>query len=412
MTDGRRQLIAVGAVGGRGAAAVADTIRDTHLAIADRAFTMSGPGALPAHRLHDAISRGVYASVATGVRFGGLAAGYAAARRSRRRTSTTALTDRPRGATTIGALNGAWGDWLHAERSPLALPMTVRRDDRDVPLDDAGLRAAYPDATGDLAVFLHGLCESDVSWRLHARRHYGDARSTHATRLQAELGLSPVTIRYNTGRHICDNGDTLAHLLSDLVEHWPVAVERITFVGHSMGGLVARAACHRAEADDFPWLDRVARVVYLGAPHLGAPLEVAATAAALALRRLPETRPLARALASRSVGIKDLRYGDVTADDWSSLADLDAWRSEPAGCTPLLASADHYFLGVTLGQQPDTRLARIVGDALVPWSSASGAGPRRRLEVSVDRSRHLGGLHHFDLLNHPRVYAVLQEWLA
>ena len=117
-------------------------------------------------------------------------------------------------------------------------------------------------------------------------------------------------------------------------------------------------------------------------------------------------------MASRSVGIKDLRFGDIRAEDWAEIADLDAWRTEPAECTPLIDSATHYYVGATIGRRNDTVAARVIGDALVPWASASGSGRRRRLALDVDHGRHLGGLHHFDLLNHPRVYAVLEEWLG
>jgi pimeloyl-ACP methyl ester carboxylesterase len=288
----------------------------------------------------------------------------------------------------------------------------VRHDDRDLPVTTEALRAAHPDATGDIAVFVHGLCETDVSWRFAAATHYGDLRSTHGSRLRADHGLTPVVLRYNTGRHICDNGDDLASLLDDLVAAWPVPVERLTLIGHSMGGLVIRAACHAAGEPGAPWVPLVRRIVYLGSPHLGAPLEVAVTAAGVALRKIPETRPLGDALASRSVGIKDLRFGDIRAADWAEVADPDAWRAEPVECTPLLETAEHFYVGATIGRRNDTVAARVIGDALVPWASASGTGRRRRLALDVDRGRHLPGLHHFDLLNHPRVYAVLRDWLG
>ena len=60
-----------------------------------------------------------------------------------------------------------------------------------------------------------------------------------------DLGYTPVFVRFNTGRHISENGASLAALLDELVADWPVEVERIAIVGHSMGGLVARSACHR-----------------------------------------------------------------------------------------------------------------------------------------------------------------------
>jgi pimeloyl-ACP methyl ester carboxylesterase len=201
-------------------------------------------------------------------------------------------------------------------------------------------------------------------------------------------------------------------LLGRIVDEWPLPVSRLTLVGHSMGGLVIRAACHRAAAGEELWLPLVQRVVYLGSPHLGAPLEVAATALGIALRRLPETRALGKALATRSVGIKDLRYGDIRVDDWANIDDLDDWRREPLECTPLIDTATHYYIGATIGRRNDTIAARVIGDALVPWASASGSGAKRRLALEVDRGRHLGGLHHLDLLNHPRVYGVLNEWLS
>ena len=400
------------AVGGRGIAAMTTAIRDVHVAIARRAFRASGPGARPAQLLHDGISRAVYATVATSARTAATATGIAVAARAATDSAYRPLAERPRGNAVVGALNGAWGDLLARTHSPLALSMSVRQDRCDVPLTPEGLQTAFPDATGDVALFVHGLCETDASWRLGAARHYGDSHSTHGSRLQAVTGLTPVYLRYNTGLHISDNGEQLDDLLAQLVKHWPVPLTRLTLVGHSMGGLVIRSAAHRDCTGKRRWTPLVARVVYLGSPHLGAPLEVGAAAAARALRRLPETEPLARALASRSVGIKDLRFGDLVADDWAAYDDLDAARAEPASCLPLLESAEHFYIGATLSRRHDTVAARIVGDALVPFHSASGTGKTRRLGLHVDKGRHLAGLHHFDLLNHPRVYEVLSRWLA
>jgi pimeloyl-ACP methyl ester carboxylesterase len=402
------QTRAAGDLAGRGLAATTGLIRDTHLAIAQRAFSLSGRAARPARVTHDLISRTVYATVGGGLRVAGAAAGSVAAARG----GAVAMADRPRGNVVLGALNGAWGDRLVTWSSPLALSMTLRYDDHDLDVERAALSRAYPDTTGDVVVFLHGLCETDASWRLGAREHYGDPRSTHGKRLRESCGITPIYLRYNTGRHVCDNGDDLAALLTQVVDEWPVPVTRLTLVGHSMGGLVVRAACHRAHADAASWLPLVQRVVYLGSPHLGAPLEVGARAVAGALHKLPETRSLARALASRSVGIKDLRFGDIRADDWAEVEDLDAWREEPRECAPLIDTATHYYIGATIGRRTDTVAARVLGDAFVPWSSASGMGARRGLALDVDRGRHLGGLHHFDLLNHPRVFAVLRDWLT
>lgn len=400
------------AIGGHAVAAATSAVRDVHVAIARRAFSLGGPAGRPAHLLHDGISRTVYATVGGGTRVTATATGLAVAARAAADPSYRPLSERPRGNAVVGALNGAWGDLLARSRSPLAVSMSVRQDRADVPLTGDALRTAFPAATGDVAVFVHGLCETDASWRLGAARHHGDPRSTHGTRLAAETGLTPVYLRYNSGLHICDNGAHLDDLLGELVAHWPTPVMRLTLIGHSMGGLVIRSAAHRDCSTAARWTPLVKRVVYLGSPHLGAPLEVGAAAAARALRRLPETEPLARALASRSVGIKDLRFGDVLADDWAPYDDLDGVRPEPDRCAPLLEGADHFYVGATLTRRHDTVAARVLGDALVPFHSAAGEGRARRLGLQVERGRHLAGLHHFDLLNHPRVYAVLEEWLV
>jgi pimeloyl-ACP methyl ester carboxylesterase len=412
-TSTAAEVRAATVLAGRGIAATTSMIRDLHVAIARRAFRASGPPARPVHLLHDAISTSVYAAVGGGIQLAAHATGLALAARTATATHPP-LSQRPKGNLALGAVNGAWGDWLDRTGNPLALRMTLRYDDRDVPLTTHGITAAYADTppTGDVAIWLHGLCETDASWRLKAADHYDNPRSTHGERLRDEAGLTSAYLRYNTGLHISANGRSLDALLTQLVEAWPVPITRLTLVGHSMGGLVIRSAAAQGIDNASPWVPLVRRVVYLGSPHLGAPLEVGAAHATRALRKLAETKAIGDALASRSVGIKDLRYGDVLDADWSELSDLDAARPAPEKCAPLLDGAEHYFIGATIGARHDTPVARILGDALVPFASASGTGPTRTLGLDVDRGRHLGGLHHFDLLNHPRVYAVLREWMA
>ena len=182
-------------------------IGDVHAAIADRVFGALGPPARPVGVVHDTISRGVYASVSGGVR-------VATSVATRRQAGELPLSETPRGATVIAALNGLYGNRLEAEGSPLAIPMQLRDMGRPSP---------------HAVVFVHGLGESEHAW---GSPSYGE-------RLEDELGVTPVFVRYNTGRHISQNGASLAALLDGL------EAERITLVGHSMGGLIARAACHR-----------------------------------------------------------------------------------------------------------------------------------------------------------------------
>ena len=166
-------------------------IGDIHGAIADRVFGALGPPASPVRFVHDTISRGVYGGVRGGLWLGAHAAGVAA----RSRAGDVPLSETPRGAMAIAALNGLFGDRLEAEGSPLAIPMQVRRIGATV--------------TPHVVVFVHGLGETEYAW---GSPNYGDLLDD----------VTPVFVRFNTGRHISENGAALAALLDELVRDWPV----------------------------------------------------------------------------------------------------------------------------------------------------------------------------------------------
>ena len=380
-------------------------IGQVHRAIARRVFTHVGPGAAPVRTVHDAIADGVYAAVGGATRLAGRGAGAALARRAADKGRP--LSASPRGALVLGALQGLRGDALEREGSPLHQPMALRVNGRAVPPQRDALRRAYPAATGRLVVFLHGLMETEWAWRLGA----GPDGETYGSRLAVDLGCTPVYVRYNSGRHISQNGRSLAALLDEVTAAWPVGVEEIALVGHSMGGLVARSACHRAAQDGLRWAQRVRHVVSLGTPHMGAPLEQAVHVASAALHVVPETRPLSGLLRRRSAGIRDLRQGSLVDEDWDA-RDPDALRAAACREVPLLDGATHCFVAATVTRSPRHPVARLVGDWLVLEPSASGRSRARRIPFKAEHGMHLGGATHFALLNHPAVYERLREWLA
>ena len=220
--------------------------------------------------------------------------------------------------------------------------------------------------------------------------------------MEIELGYSPLYLRYNTGRHISESGRELAEQLERLIAAWPTRVDEVVLIGHSMGGLVARSACHYGAGSDC--VAKVHHVVTLGTPHQGAPLEQVTNAATAALARLPETRPLARALNLRSSGIKDLRYGYLVDECWLD-QDCDAFVRNTSREIPFLPTARHYFICATLSREADAPVGRILGDLLVLQPSAwAHPGRGKRLQFPVENYYHLGGANHFDLLNHPAIY--------
>ncbi len=391
-------------------------VSQAHAGIAERVFDSVGKGVGPAVRpvraVHDGVSRAAYGAVQVSLTAGARAAGVAASRRAQ--ADGPALADVPRARVALGVLNGAHGDLLSERVAGLALPMAVRADGQDVPVEPDALRTAYPAATGRVVVFLHGLVETEDAWSLHAERHHGDPGTTYGTLLARDLGYTPVWLRYNTGLRISSNGAQLDALLDALVDAWPVPVRDLVLIGHSMGGLVARSALAQAgdgtAAGQRRWPGLVRDTVTLGSPHLGAPLEQGAHRLASALRKLPETRWLAEQIDARSVGIRDLRHGDLLETDWSA-PDADAPGARRTRI-PLHAGARHFVVLATVGGTHDSRVGRFLGDLLVrPDSAVGDTGDDDRLAYPEDAVRRLTGLHHFDLLNHPDVYAAIRTWL-
>ncbi len=195
----------------------------------------------------------------------------------------------------------------------------------------------------------------------------------HGEALARDLGVEPMYLLYNSGRHVSENGRELAAVLEALLAERDA---ELTILAHSMGGLVARSACHHAAEAGHAWPQRLDKLVFLGTPHLGAPLERGGRWLELLLGVSPYSAPLARLGTIRGAGITDLRHGIAT---------------------PL---------------PPDVPCFALAGtrDVLVPVASALGRheDPTRRLGFPEERCWIGRGIGHFDLLDHPEVYARLR----
>ncbi len=388
---------------------LADTVshvEQVHRAFASRAFTITAPVSLPARVVHDVIATAVY----TLIRGTGLAAGMVASEL----VGATAGSVIPAGSTprsnlALAVVNAIWGDELADQGSPLAIRMAVRSARADVEPRRDSLEAAFPEATSKVAIFLHGLGETEESWRLHADRHGLGAESTYGSRLAEDLGYTPVYLRYNSGLHISENGHHLTALLHDVVAAWPTPVTELVLVGHSMGGLVSRSACHYANEGNHSWVSMLRHAFYLGTPHLGAGLEQWVSRLSGVFGKFDESRPLASILDRRSAGVKDLSAGYLLDDDWRNGGPRS--KREPNDI-PLVHWANHYAVSATVTTSRGNPLGRLVGDFLVQPDSALGQSrDGGHIPFPAEHTRHFGGLHHFNLLNHPSIYAALREWL-
>jgi pimeloyl-ACP methyl ester carboxylesterase len=292
--------------------------------------------------------------------------------------------------------------------------MSLQNERGPVALTSESFIEAYPTRTRGIALYVHGLGMTehawDPSWGSSGRDGPARDKRGYADQLAADLCVTPVFLRYNTGLHISTNGRLLADLLELLVRHWPHPLTRLVLVGHSMGGLVARSACHLGHVEGAGWVPLVSDVVTLGSPHRGVPLERVANVTAMALRRAPESRPLAELLDRRSAGIKDLRFGYLTDQAWLHSSPY-ATRDE-SDDVPLLPTARHHLVAGTVCRSAEGWISDLVGDLMVLPASATG---RKRTAHGQPFPTHAGhrtaGVNHRTLLNHPGVYRVLRDRL-
>lgn len=286
----------------------------------------------------------------------------------------------------VAIVNGAVGDYLARSGNGLATEMTFVRDGRPIRLADA----CAPNPR--IVVLIHGLMAEESCWR--------DARGgDYGARLAADLGFHPLYLRYNSGLAIEENGAQFSALMERLVALWPVPIDEIVLIGHSMGGLVVRAACHVAAHEHHAWLGFVRRDFYLGTPHLGAPLERAGRVLNRVLHAVPDpvTRLVAVVADLRSGGLKDLGDAAIRPQDRGR----GSWLRNPEHPVPLLPTIHHHLVAGTINKDP--RIADLFGDLMVPVDSATGA-PAKDTFIAH-------GVSHIGLARDDTVYTRLRAWL-
>ncbi len=369
----------------------------------------------------------------------------------------------PQREAVLAALNGVLGDRLAESHSPLATRMTLRHHGGDfrVALNWQALPPGLK-AGSKVLVLIHGLCMNDLQWQTRHKAQFpddagqaaddsaGDSASDSAERgtepgierafdhgaaLASALGYTPVYLRYNSGLHTSQNGAEFSQLLEQLVAHWPMPVEEITVVAHSMGGLVTRSALHQAthQAIDnaahqptapsgksgksgkavLCWPSLLKNIVFLGTPHHGAPLERAGNWVDVVLGSTRYSKPFARLAQLRSAGITDLRYGHVLEEDWQG---HDRFRKKPDSRrhVPLPEGVACFTVAATTTAKRGSVADRLIGDGLVPLHSALGLhdDPQRSLRFAKKSQLIAYRMNHMQLLSSPAVAQQMVVWLG
>jgi pimeloyl-ACP methyl ester carboxylesterase len=408
-----------------------DLVERTHFAVAKRSvrrFVPVAPVSPPVQSVNDAhemVASGVYGSIRVvnrGIRAAlnvgaDIAISQVDRRGRRKRGSLTAssASDTPDGFSKAvdhaqAAVNGLYGDYLHRRENNLSLDMSIRHGGRALPMYPDAFRDAFSRPHGKICVFVHGLGCTESMWSMGSERYYSEPGVHFGSRLEADCEYTPVFIRYNTGRHVSENGRLLSRFLTEVLSVYPKEIEEIIMVGHSMGGLVVRSAAHYGNEHNEAWVSKLRHVFCLASPHLGAPLEKGVNLLTGILRTFSTagTQVPAEILNTRSAGIKDLRFGYTVDEEWTG-EDPDGIFNDNRQNIPLLDSIHYHFLAATFTRDPQHPMGQLVGDWLVRVPSATGQAPEPARRIPFRSSRILAGMGHLHLANHPDVYDFIQE---
>ena len=302
-------------------------------------------------------------------------------------------------------LNGIFGDYLEEKENPLSIDMQFRYDSKAIALNKKSIQELYPAINGKILLMVHGLCMNDIQWTREGHNH--------GTTLAKELGKTPIYLHYNSGRHVSSNGQSLNELLERLVLNWPVPVEEIVIVAHSIGGLVTRSAFYYGSHKAKNWTKYLKNIVFLGTPHHGAALERAGNYVDVILESIYQAKPFARLGKARSAGITDLRYGNLIDEDWQG-KDRFEMQEDQRSNIPLPKSAESYSIAAALGKASQEIASHMLGDGLVDIKSALGqhVSPQKNLQFKEENTWITYEDSHLDLLSSLEVYHKLKEWLS
>lgn len=305
----------------------------------------------------------------------------------------------------LPAVNGLIGDKLAEMKDPRAISMSFRMDGRDVPVSRV---LAAIENTGTVVVFVHGLMADEILFqKISDGPGYGP-------RLDASTKSTSLYVRYNSGRHISENGRDLSQLLQELVAQSGDRITRLVLIAHSMGGLVTRSAGYYGSASSAAWTKRLSDVVLIGVPNDGSYLEKFGHLATFILAQIWNypTRLVGRIANERSNGIKDLRWGFMVDEDWQQ-ENADALTGVKRVPVPPLPGVRYHVLLGSLTKDFDSPLAMYFGDGLVGTRSASGAS----LALSSDPDKPVVEFRtfpetgHISLLGNESAYAYIESIL-
>jgi len=305
----------------------------------------------------------------------------------------------------LSVLNGVIGDYLEEKENPLKITMQFRYQSKTLAIDPKSIKAAYPKVNGKILLMIHGSCMNDLQW---TRKDHN-----HGKIIATELNKTPIYLKYNSGLHISSNGKNLNNLLEELVKNWPVPIEELVIIAHSMGGLVSRSALYYGEQNQKKWTQHVKKIVFLGTPHHGSYVERTGNYLDLILESIHYAKPFARLGKIRSAGVTDLRYGNLIDEDWKDDHRFEI-KNDKRRNIQLSKQIEFYTIAAVIGNETTSLSTQILGDTLVDVKSALGQhkNPDKNLNFKKENIWISYDSNHLDLISNPKILNKIKVWLV
>jgi triacylglycerol lipase len=311
----------------------------------------------------------------------------------------------------VSAINGAVGDKLH--NTPFGIEMNFYHQNKLVKLDKESLKQYFQqkndnlEVSNKICVLIHGLTHNETAWEFPDKSDYGSL-------LERDFQYCPFYLRYNSGLHISENGKLLAALLEKLYQNYPVEIQNICIIAHSMGGLLTHSACYYAQENQFEWVKNLKHIFLLATPHLGSFLEKFANLTTSILEKVPnwQTRLVGKAINLRSAGIKDLRFGYLKDEDWKDQP-TDQFMKNNKNVIQKLSDVSYHVISGRLTQDEKHWVSQLFGDILVNTESATARSNNiDDFNFLPEHHYEFAKTNHFKLSAMPEVYEKIKSWIS
>ena len=299
----------------------------------------------------------------------------------------------------VPIINGLHGDSMAEKGHPALVNMSFRYQYRDIKIEQLKDFYNFSNKKGKFVVLVHGLMNDDSIW--HSEPN--DLLQRMGSFLEKQDNANILYIRYNTGRHISENGRDFSLLLQNLFDTYKSGLNELIIIAHSMGGLVTRSAGYFAEKLGLDWISVLKKVFLVGVPNDGSYLARIAHMTQYFFRKLDltENDKIARLFDIRSNGIKDLSFGFLVDEDWKG-QNYETQKSKKAKKVYPIPDVEYYLIGASVSENKEKKkIFTFFGDGLVEKESA--------LSELFKEKQIQSGMIHFKLFDNENHLSLLES---